>query len=89
MEYAGYIIFLAIFLIAGFIFGSIINKPKDNNYKYKNAMLNAHIELLKDPDYIKILQDIEDSKQINYKIEYPISFPQNFWVKSDLNIKKC
>ena len=52
---------IIVLITAGFFVGFLINKTK-NDYEYKNDILKSHIELLKDPDYRKTLQDIEDLK---------------------------
>ena len=54
---------IIVLITAGFFVGFVINKTKTkNDYEYKNDILKSHIELLKDSDYRKTLQDTEDLK---------------------------
>jgi len=70
-------------IFAGFLTSFIINKPIKNNYKYKNAMLKSHVEMLNNTKYIKTLQDIEDLKTPKNIIEYPIHFINSNWVSKN------
>ena len=84
-----YLIYLSAFLLAGFIFGKILNSKPKKDYNYETAMLNAHIKLLKDPEYVKILEATEDLKRkISNRIEYPIHFGNSYWTCSDEEFKK-
>ena len=85
-----YIIYLFMFLLAGFIFGKIINmtQPKKKDYKYEIAMLEAQKELLKDPKHCKLLQHIEDMKHPKIEMEQPLYFGKSYWTKSKNNDTK-
>ena len=77
-----YIIYLSFFLIAGFVFGKIILKPKKSDLDYKIAMAKAQLEWMKTDDYKQWQEDMQ-SLYFKPELERPIHFGQSYWTNSE------
>ena len=79
-----YVIYLSMFLLAGFVFGRIINKlgPKKKDYKYETAMLEAQLKWFGSPEWEKWNDAMNELEKQKHPILSPLHFGDSYWTKS-------